>query len=39
MEATGLNLDDQVIDNPPDALRAGGSVKPSAEPEASRKKE
>jgi RND family efflux transporter MFP subunit len=39
VEATGLSADDQVIDNPPDSLRAGDSVKPSAKPEAQQKKE
>jgi RND family efflux transporter MFP subunit len=33
VEATGLSPSDRVIDNPPDSLRAGDEVKPSAEPE------
>ena len=39
VEATGLSPDDRVIDNPPDSLRAGDSVKSSPEPEAARGKE
>jgi RND family efflux transporter MFP subunit len=39
VEATGLSAADQVIDNPPDSLRAGDEVKPSPEPEIKKAKE
>jgi hypothetical protein len=39
VEATGLDADDRVIDNPPDSLRAGDEVKPSPEAEIQKAKE
>jgi RND family efflux transporter MFP subunit len=39
VEATGLSATDRVIDNPPDSLRAGDTVKPSPEPENRKAKE
>jgi RND family efflux transporter MFP subunit len=39
VEATGITGEDRVIDNPPDSLRDGDPVKPSAKPETKRAKE
>jgi RND family efflux transporter MFP subunit len=39
VDATGLGADDRVIDNPPDSLRAGDTVKPIPEPPTQKAKE
>jgi RND family efflux transporter MFP subunit len=39
VDATGLSATDRVIDNPPDSLRAGDTVKPSPEPANQKAKE